>query len=331
MTIRIGIIGSGFAVHHSRAIASVAGAKVVAVCSRSEVKARAIATGKGVAYYPFENYPEMLKKEKLDAVYICVPPFLLGELELVCADYVKALFIEKPVTLDVQQGQTILQRLNQAGTLTCVGYMNRYRANVQAAKTYFSEQTPILINASWSDQLPPPYWWRQRDMSGGQLTEQCTHFIDLIRYVAGDITEVSAYAAKGFIDDVNDFNVDDAVVMNFRLKSGAVGNVMTSCFTKAHGGGALGIYVNMASRDKTYRLEGSSLDLTVQHGDNKVDRVPSQENAILEENRAFIKAIQMNDPSLIHSSYADALETAKVSLAAGLSVEEKRTVLISEL
>ena len=54
--------------------------------------------------------------------------------------------------------------------------------------------------------------------------------IDSIRYISGEIKEVQALSTRGFINDVDDFNVDDALVMNFQLESGAIGTVQTSCF-----------------------------------------------------------------------------------------------------
>lgn len=332
MSFRIGIVGSGFAKNHIKALNQIDVAEIVAICSRNEKHAKQITAGNQVNYYAFDNYLSMLKKEKLDAVYLCLPPFLYGgELELACSEYVKALFIEKPVALKLQLGRQMQETFSKAGTLVSVGYMNRYRDNIQRTKNYFLQDTPVLINTGWCDLLPPPYWWRQREQSGGQLTEQCTHLIDAIRYVAGEIDEVSAYTANGFINDIEDFNVDDALAMNFRLKSGAIGNAMASCFSRNHGGGSLGVFLNFASREKTYKLTSEDMNLDIQHTSDNTERFMSDNNPILEENRAFIEALKKNDSSSIQSSYMDALETLKVTLAADLSIKEKRTVRLSEL
>ena len=328
MSLRIGIIGSGFAEKHIDALAQIEDTEVVAICSRNEANARRISDG---TYYQFDNYLEMLKKENLDAAYICLPPHLHGELELVCSEYVKGLIIEKPVTTNLKQGLEIQEAFKKAGTIVSVGYMNRYRNNLLKAKAHFAEDPAVLINAAWCGELPPPYWWRRREMSGGQLSEQCTHFLDAIRYISGEFEEVSAFSNNGFIDDVEDFNVDDSIVMNFRLKSGAIGNAMTSCFSHAHGGGELGLFVNFASRDTTYRFSEHQMDLEVQYATGHSETMNSKENAVLLENKAFINALQTGDQSGILSSYEDSLETLKVSFAADLSIKEKRTVKIAEL
>ncbi len=331
MSLQIGLIGSGFAAMHIKSLQRIADAEVVAICSRNKAASQKLIAGKAINYYPFDDYLRMLRTEKLDAVYICLPPHLHGEIEIACAEHVKGLFIEKPIALSMDLAYRLQEHFDEAQTIDSVGYMNRYRQNFINARDYFSTNKPVLINAAWSDELPPPYWWRQRSMSGGQMTEQCTHIIDGIRYIAGDFEEVQAYSTKGFIDNVDDFNVDDAIVMNFRLKSGAIGSIQTSCFTHDHGGGAMGIYLNLASRDKTYRFTNHQMDLEVQSAQKKNQPYPSSEDALLLENQAFINALKTDSNEGILSPYTDAIESLKVSLAVDLSITEKRSVSLKEL
>lgn len=322
------MIGSGFAGKHVEALRNIDEVEVVAICSRNEAKARRICHG---TYYEFNHYRDMLRQEKLDAVYVCLPPHLHGDLEKVCSEYVQALMIEKPVTTTLAQGYDILDSFKKAGTIVSVGYMNRYRDNLMKAKVHFASHPAVLINTGWCGELPPPYWWRRRELSGGQLTEQCTHFLDAIRYISGEFEEVSACANSGFVDDVEGFNVDDSMVMNFKLKNGAIGNAMTGCFSHAHGGGELGLFLDIAARNAVFRFTEHRMDLEVQHSSGHVEKTVSKEDALLLENKAFIKALKTGDQSGILSGYQDALETLKVSLAADLSIKEKRWVKISEL
>lgn len=331
MPLRIAFIGSGFAAMHIEALNQIDDAQVVAICSRNEVSAKKIITNQPVTYYPFDDYRKMLRSEKLDAVYICLPPHLHGELEIACAEHVKGIFIEKPIALSMDLAYKLQDSFKKAESIVSVGYMNRYRANLINGREYFAVNRPVLINAAWSDELPPPFWWRQREMSGGQLTEQCTHITDAIRYIAGEFEEVSAYSTSGFIDNVSDFNVDDAMIMNFLLKNGAIGTIQTSCFTHDHGGGALGIYLNIGCREKTYRFNEHQMDLSIQGGNKKIETFKSQENALLLENKTFITALKNQTSDGILSPYTDAIESLKVSLAADISIAEKRNVKISDL
>lgn len=331
MTSKIGFIGSGFAQQHILALTQIPDAEIVAICSRNQSKAQSIITGSPINYYPFDNYLDMLKKEQLDAVYICLPPHLHGDIEIACSEHVKGLFIEKPIALTLDLAAKLSDTFKTSGNIVSVGYMNRYRHNILKAKEHFSKDPAILFNAAWSGELPPPYWWRRKELSGGQLTEQATHLIDSIRYISGEIKQVQALSANGFINNIEDLNVDDAIAMNFQLESGAIGTVQTSCFTRDHGGGALGIYLEMASREKTYRLNNHCMDLQIQHSFNHTEKINSTDNPLLAENIAFLNALKNNTHTGIHSPFDDAIQTLKVSLAADISIQESRPVIISSL
>ena len=115
------------------------------------------------------------------------------------------------------------------------------------------------------------------------------------------------------------------------MKSGAIGNIMTSCFTKNHGGGAMGLFLNISSKEKTYRFANHSMDLQIQHELGKLETLDSKEDAVLMENRNFVRAILNNDGGAILSTYKDSLETVKVGFAADISIKEKRIVKLEEL
>lgn len=326
MSLRIGFIGSGFAAKHIEALKEIPEAHVVAISSRNESKARELIQDQAITYYSFDNYKAMLKKERLDAVYICLPPHLHGELELVCSEHVKGLLIEKPIALNLDLAHQLNEQFKKANNIVSVGYMNRYRKNILQAKEYFSKNPAILIRGGWCDLLPPPYWWRQRNMSGGQLTEQCTHILDSIRFIAGEFEEVQAYSTKGFIDDTEDFNVDDAMIMNFKLKNGTIGSIQTSCFSRDHGGGSMGIYMDFSSREKTYRFSEHQMNLNIQHSFENIEKLNSEENALLLENQAFLNALKNGHETGILSTYSDSIKSLKIGLAADLSIKESKSI-----
>lgn len=333
---KIAIIGSGFAAMHIDALAQIPEVEITALCSRNETAARKLIDKLGsrrTKFYDFSDYREMLRKESLDAVYICLPPFLHGEIDIACSEHVQGLFLEKPVALDLDTADRMSTAFEKSNNIVSVGYHNRYRPNLKLAKDYFNRggDPAILYHATWNGDMPPPYWWRRREMSGGQLTEQCTHMIDAIRYIGGNFKQVQATSTRGFIDDAEGFNVDDAVVLNFTLESGAVGTIQTSCFAKPKSGGVSGIALNISSREKSYLYHTDRFDLKIQQTSDQVEDLPAEGNPILTENKIFIEALQTGETKHILSNFTDAVETLKVSLAADLSISEMRGVSLSEL
>jgi len=64
----------------------------------------------------YTDYGTMLDEAGLHAVYVCVPPFAHGDLELKTIDAGLALFVEKPVALSVDLGRQIAQAIKGAST-----------------------------------------------------------------------------------------------------------------------------------------------------------------------------------------------------------------------
>jgi len=318
---KIGIIGTGWvAEKHLNALQQIDEADVVAIAGRNQARAQELATPFGAKTY--ESHLPMLERESLDAVFILLPPHLHGDLERACTEHVGAALIEKPITTSLEQAQAINDIFKKAGTLVSVGYQNRYRESAQRARACFTDTTPgIMANGWWIEQMPPPPWWRRMEQSGGQFVEQCTHLVDLSRYLMGEITEVSAYRTGGFMTDVPDFNVDDAMIVNVRFKSGALGSYSTGCFPIG-GHSQTGISLNLSTRKERVVFESWDFNGKIHSGEGEVLELPSKADPFLLQNKAFLKATASKDPSAILSDYEDAMKTLAVTLAANESARE---------
>jgi predicted dehydrogenase len=335
MSLRVALIGTGWvADKHLRAIHSLPDVRVVAIGGRNAAATAELAARAEARAYGFDDIDQMLKSERLDAVFVLLPPHLHGELEARLADYVPAVLIEKPVANDLDVARRVHERFQKAGTLVSVGFMCRYRKSVARAREVLAGSTgqPILINGSWVGEMPPPPWWRNRAQSGGQFVEQCTHLVDLARYFNGAVDEVSACSARGFVSEHPGYSVDDAAVVNVRFACGAVGNFTTGCFVQPGYASALGVALTLQLRTLQIELRSWNMDLRILRREGEVEALPSPEPDIFAvQNAAFFEAIRKKDPDLIRSSYADALETLKVGLAAERSLEMRRPVSPQEL
>ncbi len=334
MKLRVGIIGSGWVVEqHLKALANIESAQVVAVAGRNTARVARVSQGAHATGYELQQLPEMLRAERLDAILICTPPHARGDLEQLCSQHCKALFVEKPVATELDTARRVADALDQQDTLVSVGFMNRYRQTVGRAKQELqTSDPPVLVNGTWVESMPSPSWWRSRPQSGGQFIEQCTHLVDLSRYLVGEIEQVSAFAARGFIRDVPDYSVDDASVVNVRFASGAIGTFSTGCFVRDGHSSPLGIGLTIATREVQLAFRQWECHLHVQRTAAQQHEQRSDEPSIFEvELRAWLRALETGDRSLILSDYHDAIETLKVGLAAERSAQLGRAVLISEL
>src|SRR4051794_10544272 len=185
--LKIGIIGTG----------GIAGAHIPNLQKRDDVelaafcdvvKERAEKRAEEFGAKAFTSAKEMLDTVKLDAAYLCLPPFAHGEPEFACIERNVPFFIEKPVGDDIGAIKEIADAVDKANLLTSVGYMNRYRHSVNRAKEHGQAHPFVQVHGGWIGGKPAGggHWWGQKDKSGGQLVEQTTHMVDLVRYLCGD-------------------------------------------------------------------------------------------------------------------------------------------------
>jgi predicted dehydrogenase len=325
----IGFIGTGWvAAQHADAIKKIPDARITAVTSADMGQSRELAARVGGAK-PYENYRDLLAKEKLHAVFVMLPPHVHGEIEKACSEYVSAVFIEKPITNCIETAQKIQTYFKKAKTLVCVGYMSRYRFSVERAREIFSgpENKPVLVNGKWVGDIPGPKWWRNMAQSGGQFVEQCTHVVDTARYIVGDIKEVSAFSARGFVTDVADYTVDDAMIVNVRFASGAIGNFTTACHLRPGMDAHQGTDLIISSRNIQFSQGSGGQDAVFDLRLGHHERFRLEADIFQVEDAAFLRAAAEKKPELIKSNYADAMKTLAVTLAANESAAAKGKVV----
>lgn len=326
MQTQVGIIGTGWVTEqHLAALKKIEDVRVAAIAGRNVERVQQLAGANNATAYT--AYREMLAKEKLDAVFILLPPDAHGEVEMACAEAVPALLIEKPISNDLAQAEKIGAFFKERKTLTAVGYMNRYRKSVQRAAALFAEHTPILANGWWVTQMPPVAWWKDMSRSGGQFVEQCTHLVDLARALMGEIVEVQAFSARGFIRDVPGYTNDDAVTVNVKFASGAIGNFTTGAFP-LNGTDKNGIGLTISARDLKCEFTGWGMELEMIPGGDRSEKILSEENIFEIQNRAFLRAVRENNPALILSDYDDGIRNLAIGLAANRSIQSGQSVKI---
>ena len=316
MKVKLGFIGTGgMAGAHMRNLQTFDDIEFTAMCDVSEERAQGSAEEYGGNVYT--DFREMYDKESLDAVYICTPPFAHGEQERIACEQGVPMFIEKPITADLEQAVIINEDVRRSGVITSVGYHWRYGGNAQHAKALLEEKSPVLgALGYWLGGLPGTLWWRIRAQSGGQHVEQTTHIFDLARFLLGDAKAVHGVATSGSMTDVPQYDVDDLSMVNIEFESGAIANIASCCAMEGWNRVQLEVFCR-------------GLVVTV-GGPNTVNR-KGEEGSLPEDggqdrDRVFIDAVKTGDSSKILSPYSDALETLRIMMAASTSFETGKAV-----
>jgi predicted dehydrogenase len=329
MALRVGLVGCGWiGKQHADALKGVPGAELAAACDADESRAAKVVEETGANAY--SDLAEMLAREELDAVFICTPPHVHGDIELACAGKVRGCLVEKPVANGLDTAKRVRDAFEKSGILAAAGYMNRYRKGVARAKKILSGPggPPVTLEGRWVCDMPPVAWWRRKSLSGGQMVEQCTHVVDLARFLAGEIEEVFACAASGFITGVENRTVDDAVVATVKFASGAVGSFTTGCFMKPGGDYDPGIGLTVSSPGHRCEFRGWGMALTATEIGGGQETVPAEGDILEIQAREFLGALETGEASRVLSPYGDAVRTLAATLAMNESLETGRPVKV---
>lgn len=134
MVLKVGFIGiGGIANSHLDHLIQIKGVKIAALCD--VVKEKLGVAQKKYGGDIYTNYKEMLDKERLDCVYVCVPPFAHADIELDIAQRNIPFFVEKPVNLYLEKGREAEKVIKEKNLITSVGYVLRYMDIIEKAKT----------------------------------------------------------------------------------------------------------------------------------------------------------------------------------------------------
>ena len=323
--VRIGFVGcGGNGKGHLQQLVANADAQVVAVCDVSEQQVQEAAALTGGAVY--SDYKKMLDEHEVDAVYLSLPPFAHGEIEFDIIERGLPFFVEKPVALQIGLANEIAAAVRAKNLMTCVGYQLRYGGSVDAARAVLQGATIGLASGfywSGTGRALAGRWWVWEKQSGGQLVEQATHTVDMMRYLVGEIEEVFSYQDQRILGkDVTD--CPDVTTFLARFANGAVATF--SCTSALHASDFYANFIDLTFNDS--RLRWTYDSTTITNGpDVREETGQASFNSV---DDAFIQALKSGDRSVIRSDYDDALRTLAVTLAANESARRGQPVRLAE-
>lgn len=351
MPVRIGFAGTGgIAAAHLINLVRIPDAEVVALHDvdrdRCEAAIRRINGQQDQASRPggpeprklqakiYTDYRAMLAEAGLHAVYVCVPPFAHGDLELQAIDAGVALFVEKPVALSIDMGRQIAQAIQEKNLVSSSGYQQRYAEATDRAKELIEKKPVGMALGFYLGGLPGTAWWRVQAQSGGQLVEQATHTVDLMRYLVGDVTRVYAAGGLRLMKEVQNFDIFDVAATTLHFAGGAIGTVVNT--SALNGGSATGAPngVHLILQDQRLEVWGSSLKVTTGASGGKPGKTEEHRfsgSAMLLEDQAFVEAVARKDPARVRCPYPEALRTLAVTLAAEESARTGKSVDVPKL
>ncbi len=222
--LRWGIVGAGDIAHRVMAAAMSAAPDhdLVAVCRRDRKSAEEFAAVHG-ARRAYDSVEALLHDPEIDAVYVATPVARHRPDTLAAAANGKHVLCEKPMALDVAEGEAMRAACAEVGVQLMICFYQRFSARHQRIKELLAAGTIGRVTAvrmNFSGRSPDrPGAWRQDhgQAGGGCYIDNASHCIDLLRFLFGEIV-----AANAFVDTLAaHYQVEDTATSILRLASGA--------------------------------------------------------------------------------------------------------------
>jgi predicted dehydrogenase len=238
--LKFAVIGCGhIGKRHAEMIRRNEEAELVAMCDVRAKEECGLESFEGVSFY--QSADEMLKNHpEIDIVNVCSPNGLHAEHSLKALEFQKHVVCEKPMAINKADCEKVIYKALQVSRNVFGVMQNRYSPPSAWLKEVVSnnrlgEIYMVQLNCFWNRDeryYTGKNWKGSSDLDGGTLFTQFSHFIDIMYWVFGDITDINGVFAD--FNHEHSTSFEDSGIVNFKFVNGGMGciNYSTSVWDK---------------------------------------------------------------------------------------------------
>jgi polar amino acid transport system substrate-binding protein len=196
---------------------------------------RSIATASGISAhdvgkrfgfaYAVSSADEVLDDESVNLIVVGTRHDLHAALARKALERNKDVFVEKPLALNDEELDAVLDAAGNSSARLMVGFNRRFSPLAQRAKEFFDgRDTPLsMLYRVNAGRIPKEHWTQNAEEGGGRIVGEVCHFIDLMQFLTG-APPVSVFAES--ISAKSSKIVDaDSVFITLRFADGSNGAV----------------------------------------------------------------------------------------------------------
>jgi len=222
---RVAVIGAGIgAVHVDAYLANAALYRVVAVCDLDATRAEKAAAPAGAEVVT--SYADVLRRDDIDLVDICLPPFLHFEAVEQALQSGRHVLCEKPLVGSLREVERLEQLARRAGRAVVPVYQYRYGNGLAQLRHLIAQGVtgePLVasIEIHWNrgaDYYAVPWRGRKASELGGAIIGHAIHAHDMLTCTLGPVRRVFARLATR----VNPIETEDCAAIALEMASGAL-------------------------------------------------------------------------------------------------------------
>ena len=228
--VNIAVIGTGRigSVHTRDLVRSIHEANVVAICDIRLEVAQAVADELGIERV-VKDYQELLEDNNIEAVLIATNTDTHAFIVKDAANAGKQIFCEKPLALDLESSDEVLDTIEKTKVKLQVGFNRRFDRSFRRVREIVTSGDighPCILRITNRDPEPPSLEYARS--SGGMFLDMSIHDFDMARFQIGEIEEVYAIGnvlVAPYLKEIGDV---DTNIITLRFANGAVGTIDNS-------------------------------------------------------------------------------------------------------
>ena len=208
-------------------------AKLTACCDPVAERACAVAEQTGCQTFP--SMETMLAEAPCDVVTICTPSGLHPAHVELAARHGRHALSEKPAGTSLASVDRAIEACDERGVNYFVVKQNRFNKTIALLRRALEEGRfgrlyMLTSNIFWT--RPQHYYdqakWRgTREFDGGCLSNQASHYVDMIQWMGGAVESVQAFGATL----ARRIEAEDTIAVNLKFKNGALGSINATVLT----------------------------------------------------------------------------------------------------
>ena len=170
-----------------------------------------------------------------DLVTLCTPSGLHPYQAIEAAEAGKNILSEKPQGCSLEACDKAIEAADKAGVKYMVVKQNRFNPSIQLLrrayeKGRFGKIYMVLANVLWTrpqDYYDMAKWRGTYELDGGCLSNQASHYVDLVQWFGGDVEDVKALYSTQKIK----MEAEDTISVALKFKTGAIGSINATVLT----------------------------------------------------------------------------------------------------
>lgn len=300
---KIGIVGAGIiGKSHSDAIYDNPDCTLVAVCDTVEERARAIALQHNSKTYT--DYKKMAEETELDAVILNLPHFLHKDISIYFLERKIAVLVEKPMAIDVEECNEMIESAERNNTPLAVGHVQRYFSCYEKVKEIIKTnklgklcQMIEIRNINYFTEERPSWFLSKKLSGGGIIMNYGAHTLDKFSYVTGLKIEKVSAGGNNFITE-NDVEATAQMLVTYE---GGVTAMCSYCGTQTNGQHEIYFYFTNGA----VKIEEGGHLMSVCEGVNEYELIELESADIFSDQlKEFVKLLKNEESNVATAQFS---------------------------